>query len=204
MPKTHPTPPDATPSHGVSGSAGPALRFARSVSFAAVCVVLAAVGHQAAGGEGPTLAALAVGMLGAFGTAFVLAGRERSTGVIVGTQVAAQVVLHELFTEGQTARVLIGPLPDPGHTHGGLGVSLGMFLAHLTASLVTAWWLARGEAALWGVLRRIGADAWRVLKAPPVPVLPRPARVRVLIVRPGPFRPLRHAVVRRGPPPAGC
>nr|WP_157553871.1 MFS transporter [Herbidospora sakaeratensis] len=182
------------------GSAGPALRFARSVSFAAVCVVLAAVGHQAAGGDGPTLAALAVGMSGAFGAAFVFAGRERSPGVIAAVQVAAQVLLHELFTEGQTARVLT----DPDHAHGGLGVSLGMVVAHLTASLITAWWLARGEAALWSVLRRIGAGAWRVLKAPPVPALPRPARVRAAAVRPGPLRPLRHAVVRRGPPLAGC
>ncbi|NAS20675.1 MFS transporter [Herbidospora sp. NEAU-GS84] len=184
-------------------SAGLALRFARSVSFAAVCVVLAALGHQAAGGDGPTVGALAVAMLGAFGAAFALAGRERSPGVIAGVQVAAQVVLHELFTEGQTARVLIGPLTDPGHDHGGFGVSVGMVLAHLTASLVTAWWLARGEAALWAVLRRLGVGAWRVLRTPPVPALPRQVRVRAAFVLPAHVRPLRHAVVRRGPPLAG-
>ncbi|TKK85399.1 MFS transporter [Herbidospora galbida] len=189
--------------HPPGSPAGLALRFARSGSFAAVCVVLAAGGHQAAGGDGPTLGALAIGMLTVFGGAFALAGRERSLGVIGGVQVAAQFLLHELFTEGQTARVLIGPLTDPDHDHGGLGVSLGMVLAHLTASLVTAWWLARGEAALWAVLRRLGVGAWRVLKAPPVPALPRQTRVRAAAVALSPVRPLRHAVVRRGPPLAG-
>lgn len=161
--------------------------------------MLAAVGHQAAGGNGPTLWALGAGMAGVFGGAYALAGRERSHGVIAGVLVVVQALLHELFTEGQTARVLI----DPDHGHGGLGVSLGMVLAHLTASLITAWWLARGEAALWAVLRRLGVGAWRVLKAPAPPSLPRQARVRATAVLPSSVRPLRHAVIRRGPPLAG-
>ncbi|WP_066361479.1 hypothetical protein [Herbidospora mongoliensis] len=179
------------------------MRLVRSAAFAAVCVVLAAVGHQAAGGNGPTLWALGVGMLGVFAGAYALAGHERSHGVIAGVLVAVQALLHELFTEGQTARVLIGPLPDPDHGHGGLGVSLGMVLAHLTASLIAAWWLARGEAALWAVLRRLGVGAWRILKTPTAPSLPRQVRVRASAVLPSSVRPLRHAVIRRGPPLAG-
>lgn len=203
MPKSQPitavTPVTHADDRGRNRSAGPGLRLARSAAFAAVCVALAAVGHLAGGGDGPALGALGLGTAGVFAGAYALAGRERSHGVIAGLLVGMQALLHELFTEGQTARVLI----DPDHGHGGLGVSVGMILAHLTASLVAAWWLARGEAALWAVLRRLGVGAWRVLAAPRVPALPRQVRVRATAVPFSSVRPLRHAVIRRGPPLAG-
>jgi hypothetical protein len=76
-------------------------------------------------------------------------------------------------------------------------------VAHLLAALVAAWWLRRGEAALWSLLRRTAALVpglvawWRdaPLPTPAGPVLPVQAG-------PEPPRkvPLRHAVTRRGPP----
>ncbi|MFG3205797.1 hypothetical protein [Streptomyces sp. NPDC048192] len=75
--------------------------------------------------------------------------------------------------------------------------------AHLLAALVASWWLWRGEAALWSLLRRAGTLVlglvawWRGTPlpapagaAPRVPADPEPPRLTLL----------RHAVSRRGPP----
>jgi hypothetical protein len=75
--------------------------------------------------------------------------------------------------------------------------------AHLLAALVASWWLRRGEAALWSLLRRAGTLVpglvawWRDTPlpapaggAPRVPADPEPPWLT----------PLRHAVSRRGPP----
>ncbi|WP_330336774.1 hypothetical protein [Streptomyces sp. NBC_00557] len=75
--------------------------------------------------------------------------------------------------------------------------------AHLLAALVASWWLWRGEAALWSLLRRAGTLVpglvawWRDTPlpapagaAPGVPAGPEPPRPTLL----------RHAVSRRGPP----
>ncbi|WP_435875153.1 hypothetical protein, partial [Nonomuraea pusilla] len=85
------------------------------------------------------------------------------------------------------------------HGHGGgLAVGAGMLLAHLTASLLTAWWLARGEAALWALLRRLGRRL-TPLKAVAVPA--PPSLVPVVRTRAVPTAPaLRHSLARRGPP----
>jgi hypothetical protein len=78
-----------------------------------------------------------------------------------------------------------------------------MLVAHLTATLITGWWLARGEAALWALLHsarhRLGA-MFRLLRPPRVAVaLPRAVPSPVT---PVPVRDvlLRHSVSRRGPP----
>ena len=108
-------------------------------------------------------------------------------------------------------------------THAFLGLTPLMLLGHLLAALVAGWWLRRGEAALWQVLR-IGAQATetraRTWAAPLRALLDGAlavvrgllgalgttggARFRTL----GDDRPLprtaqlRHQVVRRGPPAA--
>jgi hypothetical protein len=80
-------------------------------------------------------------------------------------------------------------------------------LAHLAAAVVLTWWLRRGEAAVWSLLRRavglvpglvawwqVCTGAWRVPDAPG-PVCAGAERawpLRRLL--------LRHAVQRRGPP----
>ena len=79
--------------------------------------------------------------------------------------------------------------------------------AHVSAAVLLTWWLRRGEAALWSLLRRAvalvpGLAAWwqvngGVRGVPAMPDLVRPAADG-----PPPLRPLllRHAVQRRGPP----
>ncbi|MEU9835277.1 MFS transporter [Streptosporangium sp. NPDC048047] len=174
------------------------LRLARAAAFSAVCVALAVAGHRAAGGAGPEPQAVAAAWAAVAAATAALAGRERSGTVISTGLAAAQLVLHELFAFGDPSGISLVT-----HSHGrGLGEGLGMLVAHLTATLLTGWWLARGEAALWTLLRaagrRLGA-ALRLLPSPATP--PAPPRAAVPSVPPLPaWGVLRHTVSRRGPP----
>jgi hypothetical protein len=124
---------------------------------------------------------VAAGGLAVAGAAVVLAGRERSPQAVIGSLVGMQVLLHQLFgvstAGGPVLRLHLG------HADG-LGADLGMIAAHLTATLITGWWLARGESALWSVLRRLGVLAVRGLR-----------RVLALLTADaaGPRRPAVHA-----------
>ena len=82
-----------------------------------------------------------------------------------------------------------------------------MLTAHLTATLITAWWLARGEAALWALVRHLAVTAARRLDTllhsaagpPAAPRLPAPCPARSRFALPA-QRLLRNTVTRRGPP----
>jgi hypothetical protein len=167
-----------------------------------VCVTLAAVAHWLGNGSGVRPPVVLGGGAVVLAATFVLAGRERSPLLIGGFLVTAQVFLHELFA------VSAMPGPALGHLmHGrGLSAGLGMIIAHLTATLMTAWWLARGEAALWTVLRGVVAlldrRLPRLLAPAPGPVAPARSSAAIPRRTPGRARPvLRHSVIRRGPPP---
>jgi len=93
--------------------------------------------------------------------------------------------------------------------HGGPG----MLLAHLGAALLVAWWLRRGEATLWSLLRWLQVTAAAPVRAVRslrivsalmagwcTPDLPAPGRHRLRPIR-LPVIALRHTVIRRGPPP---
>ncbi|MGW4476516.1 MFS transporter [Nonomuraea sp. NPDC004354] len=182
------------------------LRLTRAAAFSAVCVLLAALGHRAAGGTGPSGWVLGLGGGAVLAVALALSGRERSSTTVNVTLVALQAGLHELFGLDGTA-ALFGTAHGRGAAvlgygqahESGLGESLGMLLAHLTVTLVTGWWLARGEAALWSLLRRLGHRLIRLLP-PPTAVAVRPAPVPAArrAIGGGPL--LRHVVTRRGPP----
>ncbi|WP_248962774.1 MFS transporter [Sphaerisporangium perillae] len=185
------------------------LRLARSAVFTVVCLTLASVAHWFAGGAAPAPQLLLSGGLVVMTITVALAGRERSPATVTGLLLAAQAFLHQL----------LGPAGTPGlPTHGpgladlprghGLSVSVGMLTAHLTAALLTGWWLSRGEAALWSVVRGIGtyvlhrlavlcALLRRDMTPRTVPVLFRLAQAAILPVH---NRLLQHAVLRRGPP----
>ena len=116
--------------------------------------------------------------------------------------VALQLALHELFALGGPAGISLVP-----HSHGrGFGESLGMLVAHLTATLITGWWLARGEAALWALLHsarhRLGA-MFRLLRPPRVAValpraVPSPVRPSRCVTAPPSLRqPARSSTARR-------
>ncbi|MEV0349852.1 MFS transporter [Nonomuraea sp. NPDC050680] len=167
------------------------LRLARSALFAAVCVTLAALAHWFADGTlpGPGHLALGAGLVTAGAAA--LAGRERAPVPIAVLLGSAQVLLHALFSWHAAP----APMP-PGHRP---ATDIGMVLCHLTATLVTGWWLARGETALWALLRRLAVRLLLVL--PSCPVYPLTPPAPAYRSPGGPYDSvLRHAVVRRGPP----
>ncbi|MEZ7131492.1 MFS transporter [Nonomuraea sp. AD125B] len=181
----------------VSGPAGFALRALRAAVFAAVSLLLGLVAHLLAGG--PVAAGWLLPAWGvAFGPAYVLAGRERALPVIVTTLAAAQVALHLLFSSAHAVEAAVA-----GHHHaaqGGLVPDAGMLVMHAWAVLLTSTWLARGEAALWAVLRRLAVRLFAAVVAVVVPAA-RPL-IAAPVREPMVLRPvlLGHEMGRRGPP----
>ncbi|MFD7879032.1 hypothetical protein ACFV5G_33895 [Streptomyces sp. NPDC059766] len=197
-------------------SASPAIRSLRAAVFAAVCVLLAVAGHGLGTGDMPPLWADGAGFLAVFAAGWLLGGRERSLRGITAAMLAVQAGLHAAFsrttatadpvmrmTHAHMAHMhMAGRMPGPTATHPH-AMTPHAVLAHVLAALVASWWLRRGEAALWSLLRRAvallpGLAAW--WGSFPTPLLlpvadraqPDAGRPRTLL--------LRHAVSRRGPP----
>ncbi|QYC42546.1 hypothetical protein Nocox_24715 [Nonomuraea coxensis DSM 45129] len=172
------------------------LRLARTAAFSAVCVTLAALAHLLGGGSGPAPWTAGLGLAASAGLGLALTGRERSALAVNVVLVGAQLGLHELFARDAGSQD-VAYVPVHGHGQG-LAVNAGMLTAHLTATLLTGLWLARGEAALWALLRRAGRRL-TLLRPVVVPaVRPRPP---VAAARAVPLQPvLRHSLARRGPP----
>ncbi|MEG8280344.1 hypothetical protein [Streptomyces sp. AHA2] len=188
-------------------------RTVRAAVFAAVCVVLAALGHVMMSGDHVPPSVLAAGWAVTGVAGWCLAGRERGPGVVVAVAVAVQTALHSAFSLApQGARGTAGgahPVDahavhmrmDTGagagmsgmrHDMGGMGhaghgaggdSSLGMLAAHLLAALLCGLWLAHGERAVFRLLRAVGAR----LAAP----------LRLLFARPAPPPPPPVRVRRR-------
>ncbi|MGW2707193.1 hypothetical protein [Streptomyces sp. NPDC001340] len=163
-------------------TAGWCSRTVRAAVFAAVCVLLAALGHVMMSGQHVPGWALAAGLAVTGGAGWSLAGRERGLPLIVTVVVAAQTALHEAFsfaqsTSADTASMDMGPIPmdsmdmgsmghmdmrgmdhtghmaHMGHSMGGGSSSFGMLAAHLLAALLCGLWLAYGERAAFRILR---------------------------------------------------
>jgi hypothetical protein len=173
------------------------FRLARAAVFAVACAGLSMAAHASAGG--PLCALGVAGGLGmSFTAAFALAGRERSLRVILPLLAVLQVALHLQFSLMHAA---MAPAQHVAHAHAGLVPGLGMVIAHGWAVVLTALWLARGEALLWGVLRRLGVRlSWLLVRwaTPASPARPPTPAPEPLVLRPAL---LRHLVIRRGPPP---
>ncbi|MEV4748883.1 MFS transporter [Streptosporangium sp. NPDC049248] len=138
------------------------LRLARAAAFAVVCLGLGVLAHLSGGGVVSAPAA-ACALALAFLVALPATGGERGLGVIWPLLTGTQVALHLLFSTVH----LIAPLAEVGgHAHSGSGLvpGLGMVVAHGWAGALAALWLARGEAALWAVLRRLAVRLFRLLK----------------------------------------
>ncbi|MFF4044792.1 hypothetical protein [Streptomyces sp. NPDC001816] len=167
-------------------TAGWCSRTVRAAVFAAVCVLLAALGHVMMSGQHVPGWALTAGLAVTGGAGWSLAGRERGLPLIVTVVVAAQTALHEAFSFAQsasadTASMDMGPMPmdsldvgsmghmdmrgmdhtgrmaHMGHSMGGGSSSFGMLAAHLLAALLCGLWLAYGERAAFRILRAASA-----------------------------------------------
>ncbi|MFE1313884.1 hypothetical protein [Streptomyces sp. NPDC058755] len=208
-------------------TAGWCSRTVRAAVFAAVCVLLAALGHVMMSGQHVPGWALAAGLAVTGGAGWSLAGRERGLPLIVTVVVAAQTALHEAFSFAQsasadTASMDMGPMPmasmdmgsmghmdmrgmeHMGHSMGGGSSSFGMLAAHLLAALLCGLWLAYGERAAFRILRaaaaRLAAPLRLLLALPDTPVRPR-LRVRRRRSRRAPrLLLLVHSIISRGPP----
>lgn len=207
--------------------ASPAVRSLRAAVFAALCVLLAAGGHTLATGMAPPVWAQAAGFLPVFASGWLLGGRERSLGAIGGATLVSQAGLHLAFGAAHQRRTagahrmtmagMVGTHMSRHHMSTLYGMRMAHLAAphphaltphataaHLSAALLLTWWLRRGEAALWSLLRRSvalvpGLAAW--WQGYEEPAAPAPARP---VPGHGPRTPrpllLRHTVHRRGPP----
>ncbi|WKX73796.1 hypothetical protein [Streptomyces sp. XD-27] len=167
------------------------VRLVRAALFAAVCVLLAAVGHAATSGHHipPSALLAAFGVTGA--TAWLAGGRRRGVLAIGGGLLAVQGGVHLIFAGGQgavtqgahathgaharhaaehAARHATHP-PDPAiladRAESAMGAtgygSTAMLTVHLLAALLCALWLWRGEAAFFQLLRCVRALAFTPL-----------------------------------------
>ncbi|WP_449353259.1 hypothetical protein [Streptomyces shaanxiensis] len=103
----------------------------------------------------------------------------------------------------QGMRMMHSAAPPP-HVLAAHAITPHATAAHLTAALLLTWWLRRGEAALWSLMRRAvtllpGLAAWwRGYGEPAAPAPARPVPDQGTRA-PRPLL-LRHTVHRRGPP----
>ncbi|MEV4300777.1 MFS transporter [Microbispora rosea] len=184
------------------------LRLARAAAFTAVCLGLGVVAHLFSGGA-VAPGALALGLPAVFAAALPLSGGERTLRAILPLLTALQVVLHVLFAlsspSSPSAVHLVSGHAMPGHAMVGHVMvghmpGLGMLLGHGWAVVLTALWLARGEAALWALLRRLAVRLTRIAADPAPPVFAPPASPHPNEPRLPRFLAPRHCVTRRGPP----
>jgi hypothetical protein len=175
----------------------PTYRAARAVVFATVCLGLAITGHMTVSGAPVPPLAAAGGLLGLTVAGIALAGAERSLPTILVGLLGGQFLLHALFTAAQQGQHLAHGHPMPASSGGA-----AMTAVHVAAAVVSAWWLRRGERAVWSLAKRLAAVVIRrVLLPAPAHVRTPPSPLTTVIGAIGPRETvLRHVLVRRGPP----
>ncbi|MEV1079620.1 hypothetical protein AB0I98_15420 [Streptomyces sp. NPDC050211] len=100
-------------------TAGRYARTLRAAMFAAVCVLLAALGHVLMSGGTVPWWALVAGLAGTSGVGWSLAGRERGLPLVVSLVMVTQGVLHSVFELAQsTATSAAGPATAPPGSEG--------------------------------------------------------------------------------------
>ncbi|MCX4766460.1 hypothetical protein OG562_36915 [Streptomyces sp. NBC_01275] len=177
-------------------------RMLRAAMFAAVCVVLAALGHVMMSGDGASWQVLVGGAVGAGGAGWCLTGRERGVPLVTGGAVGVQAVLHSVFSLVPTAAD--HDMEAMGPAEGGGSASAGMLAAHLLAALLCGLWLAYGERAVFRLLRAVAgwlaAPLRRPFDRPAPPVRPRAGAIRGRSEQAPHMLLLAHAITSRGPP----
>lgn len=206
-------------------TAGWCSRTIRAAVFAAVCVLLAALGHVLMSGSDVPASALAAGTGATGAVGWCLTERERGLPLIVAVVVAVQTVLHEAFSLAQSVTETSGSsasmdvsgmgsmhmdsmgmahMESMGQAAADTSPSAGMLLAHLLAALLCGLWLAYGEKAAFRILRAVAgwlAAPLRLLLAlPDTPERPRPHLRRRRSDREPRLLLLVDAITSRGPP----
>ena len=176
----------------------------RAGVFTLVCASLSAHGHALSSGHDVPFAGLLAGMVLVFAMAWAATNRRQGWATLTGWMLWGQFALHVAYS-------YVGSFAGP-HTasHGGDAVvraampAWTMIATHVVFALASAWWLRRGETALFAFLRFMALSLFPLLvligglPAPRGPVVPRlrtadaPVRIRL------PY--LRHTRILRGPP----
>ncbi|WP_063794050.1 hypothetical protein [Streptomyces graminilatus] len=188
-------------------TAGWGARTLRAAVFAAVCVLLAALGHVLMSGSAVAWWTLAAGALVTGGVGWCLTGRERGLPLVVGVVVVAQGALHSVFSLTRSAGTGTGrgtgsagmamdsmnSMDSMGMAHMAHGVhmahgahgmdvlssSYGMLAAHTLAALLCGLWLAHGERAAFRILRAVAGRLIAPLRlALTLPATPDRPRLR--------------------------
>jgi hypothetical protein len=169
------------------------MRGARALVFGAASVLLAVSAHVIAGGQSPSALTLGLIVVPVAWVAAVLTRRKRGALAIAATLGATQLVLHEalmvLADGGQCSAAAgagaAGHLGMAGHhmvvacspaamAHLMQGSSPSMLLAHVVATVATAWVLYRGERTAWALfallcrLVPVPTGGHQLLAAPPL------------------------------------
>ncbi|RDG37802.1 hypothetical protein [Streptomyces corynorhini] len=118
-------------------TAGPVTRMLRAVLFAAVCVVLAAVGHVWMSGSALPWWALSLAFVATVSAAWAAACRERACSTVTGAVVVAQAALHTGFSLAQAL--------TPSHGSGGVSFAR-RWLGHLTCGVSAPYGMSGGDA----------------------------------------------------------
>jgi hypothetical protein len=188
------------------------VRLVRVAALGGSSMLLAALAHLVGDGRLPAVG-LMVLLTAAVGTVAVVATSRRCRlPRLLTLLVAEQLALHEVFAAASGTSCPTAPVMGGGHggpvcgtgvtmaetvQTGHHALSLAMVLGHLAATVLTAWVLTRGEAALWRLADRV-TDAAR----PPSTPWPSAApRTRALTPLPAPHVTLRcQDAAPRGPP----
>ncbi|HZP54863.1 hypothetical protein [Actinocrinis sp.] len=197
-------------------------RVIRAAALAAVCVLLAAVGHVLASQKVLPQSTVLQAWGAALCIGWCFARRERTLPSIAAFVLGAQAVLYLWFQAAQIHEPVVRcaavtTLP-PGLTVPGMcGTAVPgwaqtalMVGSHVIAALICAWWLRRGEAALFllgrvvlGFGRTLLCGLAALLRACDFVPFAGPRRERFARDRRRPRRLPSGAlqpVVRRGPP----
>jgi hypothetical protein len=173
-------------------------------------MLLAATAHLGGGEHLPSPGVLAVLALFVGLAAAALTRRRCRLPLLLGVLAAEQLGLHLLLGAGAATGCVGGPMTAG---HGALAACPGdavaaadasghplggpMLTAHVVATLLTAWLLACGEAALWRVVDRVARAAGAAVVGWPAPA-PRPPALPDLTLDHSSDR--WDATAPRGPP----
>lgn len=178
-------------------------RLLRAGAFTLVCTNLSAHGHALSSGHDVPFLGLALGALVVLVTAWAAAGQRHGLGTLTAWTAWGQLALHAAFSWAQTLGGAHTHTAD-ALTHTDLSAG-SMFALHGAAALAGAWWLHRGERALFAFLRlmarRVPSLLPFLLVATAAPARPRPRGVRTAARVDRPRRPhLGWSRLVRGPP----
>ena len=169
------------------------VRAVRASAAASVVVMLASAAHAGAGGAAPATGPILLGTALIAPICWLLAARRLTLGRLASLLTVAQLPIH----------LALSALPSEHAGHHGipaLGVGTGagdealMLAAHIVAALAAAWLLARGEAVLWRVVRRLAPRRLEIALPARRPLLVPTARRYAVRRRPWSAR------LSRGPP----